>query len=576
MTDTLDTALDRDRDVATLQENYVVFLEMCRRAESHARREDDAAAAVWTEVAALHACSSHCGILTAPPLERLIAAIGRRLPPAPARAGLDGRRDLAAGAHVLHVATAVGRIGGLSHFLWRWIEADPDRRHSVALTHQLNGPLPERLVSDIRRSGGALHLINRRVGSVLHWASDLRAKAAEADLVVLHVGNQDVVALLALADKERLPPVLYVNHADHAFWLGTAIADLVVNFREGGRQLCITRRGVEPRRAGLLPLLVDMPQEGTTRDDARRTLGLPEDAVVLLSVARGFKFAPWQGQTYAAAHASLLSRHPEAILVVVGAAGHHDWSREAAQAGGRILSFPERDDAELFFRAADIYVDSFPYCSITSLLEAGMHGLPLVSRLPFSRHSDIAGAQVPGIAGTLFQAESIGAYEERLDALIADRAVRERIGMATREGIRRIHTGAAWQRALESTYRAAHLIPRRLHLPSAPAVAPNFGEPDTLKAQLGRWEMDPNLLILCCLRLLPMGHRIRELARLAGEAGPRELFRPGVAKALVPEWLLVRCRGLRPAGAASAQPRPIPGIADDAGLHRKEAAANRP
>ena len=53
--------------------------------------------------------------------------------------------------------------------------------------------------------------------------------------------------MLAFADESGLPPVLFLNHADHLFWLGTSVADLVLNLRDAATDISIARRGVAVR-----------------------------------------------------------------------------------------------------------------------------------------------------------------------------------------------------------------------------------------------------------------------------------------------------------------------------------------
>lgn len=569
----VEIAPETERHGAMLQSNYVAFLEMCRRAEACERRDDDLSATAWTHVAALHACANHCGILASPALERLVMAIGRRLPPADERTAPLERFELPPDATVLHVATQVSEIGGLSRFLSRWVAADRTRRHHLALTQQLQGPLPVQLADNIHRSGGEIRLLNRHPGSALDRAASLRHLCGTADIVVLHIGNHDVVPLLALADKERLPPVIYVNHCDHAFWLGTSVSDVVANFREAGRQLCTTRRGVDPRRAAILPLLVDPVADGPTRTEARRELGIDDDAIVLLSVARGMKFDDFRGESFARTHIGLLRRHRQAILLAVGPGDGHDWSRESERVGGRIRLLPEQRDPERFFRAADIYIDSFPVSSVTSMLEAGVHGLPLVSRLPTRRPHDIVGGRVPGIARTLYQAVSTPDYIARLDALIADPRLRRRIGEQTRDDVRRIHLERPWLSELEAIYRTAHLTRRRIRRSPIPLPDPNFDEPDTLRAEL--WPgLDQIALVASSLRLLPLHRRIAALATLAREIGPAGLLRAEIARAMISDWVVVRLRRLggsqRP--GSTGHPKPCPPAAEQSAANDEDPA----
>jgi hypothetical protein len=542
---------------------------MRRQAENCAKAGRNALAATWVEIAALHACSNHCGIFTDPVLERILSTVGQAVPDPSRTRQAKGPDRLKPGGIVLHIATAVAPVGGLTRFLVRWIKTDGDHRHDVALTRQTHGPLPDALTDGIRASGGRLHLVNRTIGSLLDWAAELRKIAAEADLIVLHIGNHDVVPLLALARREHLPPVLLINHCDHLFWLGASVADQVVSFRDAGRNLCIERRGIDPCRAVVLPLLVEEPRTEVTCATARKALGLPHSAVILLSVARGAKYQPWRGSTFARAHIPVLRKNANAILIVVGTGGQWDWSRESADVGGRILCLPELEHPELYFKAADIYVDSFPYCSVTSLLEAGMYAMPLVGRFPSEHRVPLMAGFAPGTIDRLVQTTSLEAYHRQLHLLIGNPRHRRALGEATREKIRRLHSGTGWLAALNDLYRAANELPGTRRRCADTQTGPNMALPDTLLPTLGNWNADPHVVELACMRPLPLTDRLRQLFRIMREGcEPRLLLRHGM-RALVPEWLIVRLRGLRPFGRQEA------GTPSAAGVTRARARPDR-
>ena len=93
-----------------------------------------------------------------------------------------------------------------------------------------------------------MHQINRSMGGLLGWGRALQSVIDASDLVVLHVHNNDVVPFLALAGMgRRRPPVVFVDHADHLFWLGARFADLIVNTRLSGHRLAARRAAFRQR-----------------------------------------------------------------------------------------------------------------------------------------------------------------------------------------------------------------------------------------------------------------------------------------------------------------------------------------
>ena len=60
--------------------------------------------------------------------------------------------------------------------------------------------------------------------------------------------------VLAFADK-RCPPVALLNHADHIFWLGSTISDLIINQRDIGKVLSEERRFARHNTVLPIPLM---------------------------------------------------------------------------------------------------------------------------------------------------------------------------------------------------------------------------------------------------------------------------------------------------------------------------------
>ena len=79
-------------------------------------------------------------------------------------------------------------------------------------------------------------------------------------------------------------PVIFYNHADHGFWLGASIADIVADLRVKGQRLTQEFRGVKD--SFLLGIPTDMPATKSQFDKtlAREKLSLPKDKKIVLTI----------------------------------------------------------------------------------------------------------------------------------------------------------------------------------------------------------------------------------------------------------------------------------------------------
>lgn len=452
-----------------LDANHAVFERLLGRSLACLDHGLHERSAVFAEIAAHHATWRHTGVFASPPLEAVLAALAERgVPRAPSRVG-PARASAAASCvlpRVLHVASMVSGLAGLQQLVRRWIEIDASRCHSVAVSQWSAEPPPARLEQVVRRSGGRIEQIGNQCPDLLTRAERIRTLADDADLVVLHLQTEDAVPFLALAGSAQRPPVVLVNHADHAFWLGASLVDGVVNLRSSGLHLCHERRGVALERLFLLPTPLDAIERSLSREEAKDRLGLPRDAVVLLSVARAPKYVPNDALAFPIAHLDLLQRNPSCRLLAVGPPHDASWRIVSEASGGRARAYGPRADTALFFQAADVYLDAYPMPSVTSLLEAGRYGTPLVTRCAPSGLAAVWGADAPGLDRCLVRAPVLADYTAALTRLVTDPAWREALGTATEREIRRCHVGSNWAAVLERLYAAiAELEARRPYAP---------------------------------------------------------------------------------------------------------------
>lgn len=499
-----------------------------------AQRFRDAAAAA--SVAANHAVLWHSGRFVCPEIEGLIARLGAAALP---YRGADAQTAFS--GSVLHVATEFYAVGGHSRMATHWINEDRAHRHSLVITRQ-HEPVPPGLSAAIAKSGGTLTLLNRAPGDLLDWARRLQPLLAAAELVVLHVHSMDVIPFLALAGMENRPPVIIVNHADHLFWIGVDQVDLVLSSRMSGDRLTKDRRDIPDERRAVIPLCLEIPTRSISRAEARNRLGIKDDEIVILSVARALKFKRVGHEEFPDALVPLLQANPKVRMIAVGPGGHVDWSRAEAAVPGQVTAVAATTTTEPYFAAADIYLDSFPFVSITSMLEAGLRQLPLVTRHPFGPDCTVMGSDSPGIEDEILRSETAEGVAALLQRLIDNPDERQRRGATTAEAIARLHMGDSWRSQLAEVYRrarAAHAAtPHALARGDQPQsdldvfVPYAYGDLAAGATAEGRLVRAIGLTI----KAAPLRWRLRTLGKLR-RAGLLDRLEGGVWRSLLPEWL---------------------------------------
>jgi hypothetical protein len=524
--------VDEGRDEAyrkEIESNRRTFAAMTAVATSCSEAGDWAEAAARAQMAAHFAFRSHAGVFASNLLEELLENAATQIPASWRYGGKRKGVEHEGRERVLHVVTSVGPTGGHTRLATRWMELDSARRHSLAITGMFSLALPAQVSEPVLRSGGTIYRVDRGLGQdLLRRAARLRALAREHDLVVLHTHPYDVLPNLAFPPGARPCPVLFLNHADHLFWLGVRAASSFACLREPGRLLCVSQRGIPREATYLLPIPLLPRSAERSRQDARRALGFREDALVCLTMASGYKFQGYGPRSLAAAIGPALNALPSLEWHVIGPESPP--YRAGEQAHPRVVAHGVIPKPRDYLAAADLYLDSYPFSSLTSMLEAGQWGCVLASYAEGRTDCAIHRLGDPALDSNLLPEP---ASPDALAALLVDwarggnRAIRAQ-GEFTAATIDAMHTGDGWRAYLEGAYahaRAAHVNGNTV----APQAAPESNEPkDWLIAAMHRvsgTSLRPEEALVAHASELPAGPRLRSwLARPNADRNLRELL----------------------------------------------------
>jgi hypothetical protein len=527
-----------NRDGNPISVSFAEFDSHVRRAEQLNGQGRLAAAAFECAIAASVAAHRHCGIFASPRIERVLTSIGGQLSERGrgAYAPLPMPRQIKS---VLHVATQLAPVGGLTRMISRWVEADTSRTNSLVLT-QHRGSIPDHTKAAFGASGGKVYRLNNKPGDKLAWAMELRELARNFDAIVLHFHCEDVVPLIAFADPETMPPILLLNHADHIFWIGPSISQLVISLRDAAADIAVNRRGVEPARSVILPTIVDPTVRENSRRDAKRALGIDPDSVLILSVARGVKYRTIGGVTFAERHSKVLSENPKARLMVIGVGSPKDWEPIKKAFPGRLETLPEIELPRIYFEAADVYVDSYPFVSSTSMMEAAGYGLPLLTIFDAPTEARIFAINHVGLEGTALVATSQETYEDKLTELVRDEAFRRAKGNAARDAIVSKHTPPGWLSFLENIYARALQLPRpkpETFTARTDLETSQYGEPDSRHHSIVGSTFSTANITKGFVPMMPLRERVSAIADLKRNGHLANGSLRPMLPLIAPEWL---------------------------------------
>lgn len=290
----------------------------------------------------------------------------------------------------LHVMTEPYLTGGHTRVVERWIKNSPDSQiHSLFVTKEKEiEKLPEELIKNVSNKKGEVIVLNDKDTRV-QKALKLREIASQYEYVILHIHMFDVVPIIAFANEEFKRPVIFFNHADHVFWLGVSVSDLVVNLRGYSSTYNVKNR--QCLNNEVLPLPIPKANKNYNVleniediNGVKEELGFKKDSKVIVTMANGYKYLPFFEYDFIETVKKILQRNEYAVLLAIGPNPKTKiWEDAFNDTNGRIKAIGEIDNklVQKYLKIADLGLDSFPISSFVSMLEIARYNVPCLSLL---------------------------------------------------------------------------------------------------------------------------------------------------------------------------------------------------
>ena len=278
---------------------------------------------------------------------------------------------------ILHVLTQSYASGGHSRVVQRWIDmSDSKEGHSIVLLNQKNEIEPEWLKAAVDRHNGKM--IRFEEPNIMKRAAKLRQLAADFERVILHTHMDDPTALIAFGVESFTTPILLFNHADHLFWLGVSISDMVADMHYD--HISYTRRNVARSYTLGIPCAPSEFAQMDKKEELRKELGIDADAFVLLSVGNDHKYAKLGSKGLCSMIEKVVQQNAKVLCYAIGPdMSNNDWRKGYEETKGKIKPLGVIGDKEryrMYLQAADLYLGSFPFPGYTAMMDAVQCGLP--------------------------------------------------------------------------------------------------------------------------------------------------------------------------------------------------------
>lgn len=485
----------------TIIQSQKLFNRAIAKAEATFEKGNLNTAIAWAQTAAHLASVRHPGFYVSRQLEELLLKIAEKINPS-LKTHVDypyKTRQNSLKMHVLHVATEVYTGGGHSAFITRWIEnTKANSTHSLITTNSSNA-LPEGLFWAIEESDGWHLSLPSMTHTLVERALLLRHLADSwADVVVLTIHPFDTIPTVAFG-VEGGPPILFCNHADHQFWVGASVIDVPVEYHASGGLVSRKRRGINDSQVLPIPLSKHSGNAPNSKT-VRSKLALKDNQVMLLTVARDEKYLPYDGVDFFDAIVEFLKQHPNVWLFAVGPTHQGRWVEASALTGGRIKALGQIDRQFLdeFFDSAAVYLSSFPCGSVTAMLEAGLHGVPLVG-LQNSEMPHLTGQDDVAFEGLPIYAVSAEEMFLLLESLIENRSYNKECAINAQKRIENTHCPPAWNSYLDKIFQS---LPSQHQIRALPHISSELDYSDYYLAYLNSKMLSDELVEHSFARLI--------------------------------------------------------------------------
>ncbi len=349
--------------VSLIKDNNRLFEDILSLKELASENLEDRIAILQT--AASFAWLNHTGRFTSAEIDKNIRQIGREI-------NINTNNNIQEStSKVLFISTELYVTGGHTKLLENIAKFESDLSSEVTLivTRQKLEDLPNRLTSNSEVFKKIICLSGK---SLKEQVSSLLLEI-DASARVYNIQHPDDIVISVALSLRRSSKVIYVNHADHVFWVGAAFCDRILNIRPYAEKLTLERR-VSNIPSFVIPIKIGLSKMGMTRSEAKLQLGLSESYSVLLTISSFYKVTPDDNYNFFALIEEILLTYSNIIYYFVGVTNQQYVELNGKEPPPNLVLLGLLEDPSLYQYAADLYLEGMPMNSLTACIDSIYRG----------------------------------------------------------------------------------------------------------------------------------------------------------------------------------------------------------